>query len=51
LGYPDFDPHGDPIPSIDGKFPKITDSVALSKATENTTYRISRLQSDDEDIC
>jgi len=42
LGRPDFDPHGDPIPSIDGKFPKIKDSVALSKAIENTDYRISR---------
>ncbi len=50
LGYPDFDPHGDPIPDIEGKFPVIKDSVALSKAEINKTYRISRLQSDDKEF-
>jgi len=50
LGYPDFDPHGDPIPTYDGKFPKERDSVALSKAVEGVKYRISRLQSDDKEF-
>ncbi len=50
LGYPDFDPHGDPIPSIDGEFPIIKDSIALSKALAQTQYRISRLQSDDKEF-
>ncbi len=50
LGYPDFDPHGDPIPSIDGKFPEIKPSISLSKATPQTDYRISRLQSDDKEF-
>lgn len=50
LGFPDFDPHGDPIPDINGKFPDLKDSVALSKAVVNKNYRISRLQSDDKEF-
>lgn len=50
LGFPDFDPHGDPIPDRNGKFPDVKDSVALSKATVNKKYRISRLQSDDKEF-
>jgi len=50
LGFPDFDPHGDPIPDIDGNFPDSKDSVALSKAEVNKEYRISRLQSDDKEF-
>ena len=50
LGFPDFDPHGDPIPDINGKFPDLKDSVALSKAVVNKNYRISRLQSDNKEF-
>ena len=50
LGYPDFDPHGDPIPDINGNIKHVHDSIALSEATANKVYQISRLQSDDEDF-
>ena len=28
LDYPEFDPHGDPIPSKDGKIPEIPDAIS-----------------------
>lgn len=35
LGFPKFDPHGDPIPDKDGVFEKRYKSIALSEMTEN----------------
>jgi DtxR family Mn-dependent transcriptional regulator len=40
LGYPKFDPHGDPIPDKNGKLPAQT-SILLTQAKIGQTYRIS----------
>jgi len=50
LGYPDFDPHGDPIPNNDGEIVEVKNAISLANAEENKSYRISRLQSDDKDF-
>ncbi|MDQ3277200.1 MAG: FeoA domain-containing protein, partial [Bacteroidota bacterium] len=39
LGFPAFDPHGDPIPDRNGKLKKNT-TIALSAATKNKTYQV-----------
>lgn len=43
LGNPNFDPHGDPIPDIDGKFPK-NNNIPLEEAKKGNIYRITRLR-------
>jgi DtxR family transcriptional regulator, Mn-dependent transcriptional regulator len=40
LGYPKFDPHGDPIPDRNGKLPVLA-SILLSEGKVRQTYRIS----------
>jgi DtxR family Mn-dependent transcriptional regulator len=39
LGFPAFDPHGDPIPDRNGKLKK-NSAIALSTATKNKTYQV-----------
>lgn len=54
LGNPTTDPHGDPIPNIDGTFDKHDTQILLAKAEEGKKYRISRLYSIDKsffDFC
>lgn len=43
LGNPSFDPHGDPIPGVDGKFPE-NKNIALEDTQKGNTYRITRLR-------
>ncbi|WP_353777384.1 iron dependent repressor, metal binding and dimerization domain protein [Winogradskyella sp. 3972H.M.0a.05] len=50
LGYPKFDPHGDPIPNADGEITTKDTSIALSGAEEGRRYTISRLMSDDKEF-
>jgi DtxR family Mn-dependent transcriptional regulator len=50
LGNPKFDPHGDPIPNVNGEITTKDTSIALSNAKENTSYVISRLMSDDKEF-
>ena len=50
LGHPKFDPHGDPIPNMDGEITTVDESIALSDTQENTTYTIARLMSDDKEF-
>lgn len=50
LGNPKFDPHGDPIPNVNGKITTIDTSVSLSNTKEGKTYTISRLMSDDKEF-
>jgi len=45
LGFPRFDPHGDPIPDNRGKVSSIK-QVPLSEATENRKYEISGVKDD-----
>jgi DtxR family Mn-dependent transcriptional regulator len=40
LGYPKFDPHGDPIPDKNGKLP-VLPSILLSEGKIGQAYRIS----------
>ncbi len=49
LGFPDFDPHGDPIPDNEGKLPVVDNMSALSEVVEGE-YQIVRLQSDDKEF-
>jgi DtxR family Mn-dependent transcriptional regulator len=43
LGFPQFDPHGEPIPSQDGSLPDDSDLVALSSLKIGDKARIMRL--------
>ncbi len=45
LGHPDFDPHGDPIPTAEGRMPSINE-IPLCAAEIGSTLIISRLQDD-----
>lgn len=42
LGYPSFDPHGDPIPDKNGNI-KITSSIPLSAALKGKNYVVTNL--------
>jgi len=42
LGNPNFDPHGDPIPDIEGKFPE-NNSISLADVQQGRKYRITRI--------
>lgn len=43
LDFPEFDPHGDPIPSKDGSLPKQKKSVPLSLLKEGQTGKVTRV--------
>jgi len=43
LGNPNFDPHGDPIPGVNGKFPE-NKNIGLEDTQKGMTYRITRLR-------
>jgi DtxR family Mn-dependent transcriptional regulator len=42
LGHPQYDPHGDPIPSKDGRLPQVS-STRLSEVPAGSTVRIRRV--------
>ncbi len=48
LDYPEYDPHGDPIPSKEGKLPKIKKHRPLSELKENETSTVIRVNDFDE---
>lgn len=43
LDFPEYDPHGDPIPSKEGKLPKLKKHIALSKLEEGLTGTVIRV--------
>ncbi|MES2377576.1 MAG: metal-dependent transcriptional regulator [Bacteroidota bacterium] len=43
LGFPEYDPHGDPIPKANGKVPK-SFSVTLANVKEGITYRVAAVK-------
>lgn len=49
LNYPDFDPHGDPIPAADGSLPS-RELLPLSELPLATQARVSRLISNDGEM-
>ena len=50
LDYPEFDPHGDPIPAKDGSIPKLKDSIPLSKVKVGATGKVIRVNDFDNDF-
>ena len=46
LGFPEYDPHGHPIPRRDGSIPSCTD-LPLRQVPAGTTVRVSRVSDDD----
>jgi len=50
LGNPATDPHGDPIPALNGKIKNDRSQMLLSEANAGYMYEISRLFSSDKDF-
>lgn len=50
LNNPAYDPHGDPIPDINGEFNNNKDSIVLSEAEPDKEYEIIRLFSSEKDF-
>lgn len=46
MGYPERDPHGDPIPGRDGRVPAIN-PVHLNQAVSGASYVVSRIDNQD----
>lgn len=46
LGYPQFDPHGEPIPDINGKLP-VYKSFPLSEGSLHKTYKLTGVANHD----
>ncbi len=46
LGYPEFDPHGDPIPSAKG-MPKAAELVDIVEAPQGRAMRVARIKDQD----
>jgi DtxR family Mn-dependent transcriptional regulator len=49
LGYPKFDPHGDPIPDKTGSFPK-AERIMLSKADIGKGYTIAKVNDTSQEV-
>ncbi|MBE50342.1 MAG: iron-dependent repressor [Flavobacteriales bacterium] len=49
LGYPEFDPHGDPIPNTHGTFPK-TNSIAINKLKINEKGTVMGVLQDNKEF-
>lgn len=50
LDFPEYDPHGDPIPSKEGIFPKAISSVPLSTCKAGDIVKITRVSDFDNDF-
>ena len=50
LNFPEFDPHGDPIPGKDGTFPIQKQTVSLSKLKKGDTGIVIRVNDFDNDF-
>lgn len=48
LEYPEFDPHGDPIPSKKGKVPKLKKNISLTLLKEGEKGKVIRVNDFDE---
>lgn len=43
LGFPEFDPHGDPIPDRNGKMPKSNYGIPLSTVKPDNSVKVNRV--------
>lgn len=50
LDYPDFDPHGHPIPKKDGRIPKQKKSISLDKLEEGMSAKILRVNDHSKEL-
>jgi DtxR family Mn-dependent transcriptional regulator len=50
LGHPDFDPHGHPIPSLDGTLPAAREDVSLVEAEPDTDVDVAVVRDDREAV-
>ncbi len=48
LGHPQFDPHGDPIPSASGKLPPPPQTMRLNQCEGGRQVRIARIEDQEE---
>ncbi len=50
LGYPEFDPHGHPIPKKNGILPKSPKVILLSEAEKNVVYEFVRVDDRNSEV-
>ncbi|MEW6196479.1 MAG: metal-dependent transcriptional regulator [Bacteroidota bacterium] len=50
LGFPDFDPHGHPIPKKNGTIPKTPKVILLSEAEKDNVYEFVRVDDRDSEL-
>jgi DtxR family Mn-dependent transcriptional regulator len=50
LDFPEYDPHGDPIPSKEGKMPKIKRQKPLSELAAGESGKVVRVNDSDENF-
>lgn len=50
LGFPEFDPHGHPIPNKNGSVPKVPDSILLSETNTEKFYEFVQVDDKDEKL-
>lgn len=50
LGYPEFDPHGHPIPKKNGSLPKSQKFIPLANAEENLKYQVVQINDRDNKL-
>lgn len=50
LGFPKFDPHGDPIPQKNGLLPSAPEVVELAKASIGKKYKVGRVNDKNNDL-
>lgn len=50
LGFPSFDPHGDPIPSKEGVFPDVSAHIPLSQCFIGATVKVVRVNDSRNDF-
>ncbi|MBU1101203.1 MAG: metal-dependent transcriptional regulator [Bacteroidetes bacterium] len=50
LNFPEFDPHGDPIPTKEGLMPVLPEVVCLTEAEIGKTYIIQKVDHDNKEV-
>ncbi|MFC2135057.1 metal-dependent transcriptional regulator [Bacteroidota bacterium] len=50
LGYPEYDPHGHPIPKNNGEMPKLTGLISLDNGVKGKKYQIEIVDDSSEEL-